>query len=99
MNKYRAEIDGLRGIAVLAVVFYHADFNFSILNYKFQIFPGGFFGVDIFFVISGFLITKVIINNFDNNIFKFSNFYERRIRRIIPALFFIVLSSFSQLPL
>ena len=94
MNKYRAEIDGLRGIAVLAVVFYHAKFDFSIFNYKFQIFPGGFFGVDIFFVISGFLITKVIINNFDNNNFKFSNFYERRIRRIIPALFFIVLSSF-----
>lgn len=94
MNKYRKEIDGLRGIAVLAVVLYHAEFDINIFNHKFQIFPGGFFGVDIFFVISGFLITKIIINNFDKNSFRFSIFYERRARRIIPALFFIILSSF-----
>ena len=60
--QYRAEIDGLRAIAVLPVIFFHAGFSF---------FPGGFVGVDIFFVISGYLITTIIIKELDNNTFSF----------------------------
>ncbi len=79
---YRPDIDGLRAIAVLAVIFYHLDFT-SI--------SGGFVGVDIFFVISGFLITKIIYAEIQAGCFSISEFYIRRIRRIFPALFFIVL--------
>jgi peptidoglycan/LPS O-acetylase OafA/YrhL len=79
--EYRKEIDGLRALAVLAVIFYHAGFG---------IFSGGFVGVDIFFVISGYLITTIIISDLSNNKFSIVNFYERRIRRILPALFFIL---------
>ena len=64
---YRPEIDGLRAIAVLFVVFFHADFSG---------FGGGFLGVDIFFVISGYLITFLILNGIDTSSFKLSNFYE-----------------------
>ncbi|MBX2849969.1 MAG: acyltransferase [Acidiferrobacterales bacterium] len=89
MIKYRPEIDGLRAVAVLAVVVYHARFTFndSILL------SGGYLGVDIFFVISGFLITSIILKNLSNNEFSFLNFYERRARRILPALFFIITCS------
>jgi len=62
---YRPEIDGLRAIAVLSVVFYHAEF--TINNH--EIFQGGFLGVDIFFVISGYLITSLIYKSFLNNSF------------------------------
>ena len=79
--KYSKEIDGLRAIAVLAVVFFHAGFDF---------FKGGFVGVDIFFVISGYLITSLIISELSENKFSIFNFYERRARRIIPALFFVM---------
>ena len=79
--KYRAEIDGLRALAVIPVILYHADFD---------IFQGGFVGVDIFFVISGYLITSIIIRDIENNHFSLINFYERRARRILPSLFFIV---------
>ncbi len=88
--KYRAEIDGLRAIAVLSVIFYHAQFNF----FSYKILDGGYLGVDIFFVISGYLITSIIYqeilltNNFD-----ILNFYERRIRRILPALFGVLIFS------
>ena len=82
MQKYRLEIDGLRGISVILVVLYHAKVNF---------FSGGFFGVDIFFVISGFLITNIIINLIQKNQFSLIKFYERRIRRIIPALYILLL--------
>lgn len=82
--KYRSDIDGLRGIAVIAVFLFHA---FPIY------FPGGFLGVDMFFVISGYLITKIIINEIDNNIFNIFNFYKRRINRILPALIFVLLCS------
>lgn len=75
--KYRADIDGLRAIAVLVVIFFHANIPG---------FSGGFVGVDIFFVISGFLITSVIHNEIENDNFSISKFYERRIRRIFPAL-------------
>jgi len=81
---YRPEIDGLRAIAVLSVIFYHAGFSFV---------SGGFVGVDIFFVISGFLITTILKNSLDANQFSFADFYERRARRILPALFVVLFVS------
>ena len=78
--QYRVEIDGLRALAVLPVIFFHAGF---------EIFQGGFVGVDVFFVISGYLITLILIHEFDNNYFSIVEFYERRMRRILPALFFV----------
>ena len=88
--KYRPEIDGLRAIAVGAIILYHAQF--SIFNQ--QIFKGGFFGVDIFFVISGYLISLIILKELiKTGSFSFKYFYERRIRRIMPALLFVVLAS------
>ncbi|MDR0747933.1 MAG: acyltransferase [Helicobacteraceae bacterium] len=79
---YRKEIDGLRAIAVMSVVLFHAGFE--------QI-KGGFIGVDIFFVISGYLITTIVIKELDNKTFTIAGFYERRARRILPALFFMLL--------
>ncbi len=85
---YRPEIDGLRAIAILSVVFYHA----KISIFGNQIFSGGFLGVDIFFVISGYLITSIILKELkETGKFSFSLFYQRRIRRIIPALVFLML--------
>jgi peptidoglycan/LPS O-acetylase OafA/YrhL len=87
---YRPEIDGLRAIAVSAVILYHAQI--SILNH--QPFKGGFIGVDIFFVISGYLITSIILKELvTTGTFSFRHFYERRIRRILPALLFVMLIS------
>ena len=85
---YRPEINGLRAIAVISVIFYHA--NIDIFGRTF--FSGGFLGVDIFFVISGYLITFIILKEIKifNN-FKLINFYERRIRRIVPAFLFTIL--------
>jgi peptidoglycan/LPS O-acetylase OafA/YrhL len=80
--RYRAEIDGLRALAVVPVILFHAGLN---------LFSGGFVGVDVFFVISGFLITTIIINELDQGKFSVVNFYERRARRILPALFFVIL--------
>ncbi len=85
MSKYRREIDGLRALAVIPVILFHADF--SILK-------GGFVGVDIFFVISGYLITSLIINDLEKNRFSLLHFYERRARRILPALIVITLCCF-----
>jgi len=87
---YRPEIDGLRAIAVLSVIFFHS--NKSIGN--FILFSGGFLGVDIFFVISGYLITSIILNeiNITTN-FSFKNFYQRRARRILPVLLFVIFFS------
>lgn len=79
--KYRPEIDGLRAIAVLPVILFHAGF---------PLFSGGFIGVDVFFVISGYLITSILIDDIENNKFSLINFYERRARRILPALFFVI---------
>ena len=73
---YRADIDGLRAIAVLAVVFFHSGFN---------IVSGGYVGVDVFFVISGFLITTIIVRELAEDTFSIAGFYERRMRRILPA--------------
>jgi len=87
---YRPEIDGLRAIAVGAVILYHAQT--TILGY--QAFEGGFIGVDIFFVISGYLITLIILKELvTTGTFSFKHFYERRIRRILPALLFVMLVS------
>jgi len=87
---YRPEIDGLRAIAVGAVILYHAQI--TILGY--QPFKGGFIGVDIFFVISGYLITSIILKELvTTDTFSFKYFYERRIRRILPALLFVMLVS------
>jgi peptidoglycan/LPS O-acetylase OafA/YrhL len=85
--KYRPEIDGQRAIAVLAVIIYHAQISF----FGDVIFKGGFIGVDIFFVISGYLITSIIFIDLKNNRFSFFIFYERRIRRLLPVLFFVIL--------
>ena len=80
-KEYRADIDVLRAIAVLAVIFYHSHIPF---------FSGGYVGVSIFFVISGYLITGIIKRRLENNSFSFVEFYENRVRRIFPALFFMV---------
>ena len=81
---FRPDINGLRAIAVMGVVFYHAGFKF---------FQGGWLGVDIFFVISGFLISNIIISEFNNYKFSFKSFYIKRIKRIIPALISTLLIS------
>lgn len=98
---YRPEIDGLRAISVVSVIIYHA--NFVLFGNTF--FTGGFIGVDIFFVISGYLITAIILKEIrTTNQFSFKNFYESRVRRILPALLFVtiitsILSFFILLPL
>lgn len=79
--KYRAEIDGLRSVAVVPVILFHADF---------ALFSGGFVGVDVFFVISGYLITTLLLQDIEQGKFSLLRFYERRIRRIFPALFLVV---------
>jgi peptidoglycan/LPS O-acetylase OafA/YrhL len=82
--KYRPEIDGLRALAVLPVIFFHAGL---------KLFGGGFVGVDVFFVISGYLITSIILSELEKGTFCFKSFYERRARRILPVLFFVMLCS------
>lgn len=86
--QYRPEIDGLRAVAVCAVVLYHAKF----VVYGSAIAPGGFIGVDVFFVISGYLITAILLKEMHGGSFSFANFYVRRARRILPALFVVVLT-------
>lgn len=81
--RYRPEIDGLRAIAVLAVVLYHAELGLQ----------GGYIGVDIFFVISGFLITSLIIKDLAKGTFRLTGFWERRIRRIMPAMVLMVVAT------
>jgi peptidoglycan/LPS O-acetylase OafA/YrhL len=78
---YRREIDGLRALAVLPVILFHAGF---------ETFSGGFVGVDVFFVISGYLITTIILAELEQGKFSIVNFYERRARRILPALFLVM---------
>ncbi len=84
--KYRPDVDGLRAVAVLAVVAFHA-------------FPswvrGGFIGVDVFFVISGYLISTIIFENLDKGAFSFTDFYARRIKRIFPALLLLLIACFA----
>jgi peptidoglycan/LPS O-acetylase OafA/YrhL len=76
VGKYRPDIDGLRAVAVLSVLFYHAELNFY----------GGYVGVDVFFVISGYLITKILVGQLTTGSFRLSDFWMRRIRRLMPAL-------------
>jgi len=78
--EYRREIDGLRAVAVIIVLLFHAGIT-----------QGGYIGVDVFFLISGYLITNLILINIKSNSFSISYFYEKRIRRILPALFFVIL--------
>ncbi|MCH4810779.1 acyltransferase family protein [Vreelandella neptunia] len=80
--EYRKEIDGLRAVAVLPVILFHAGFSW---------FSGGYIGVDVFFVISGYLITSILIKDLENGRFSIAQFYERRARRILPALFFVMM--------
>ena len=80
--KYRPDIDGLRALAVLGVVIFHAFPKFM---------PGGFIGVDVFFVISGYLISSIIFSNLQAQSFSFGDFYSRRIRRIFPALLTVLI--------
>lgn len=80
---YRREIDGLRALAVVPVILFHAGF---------EAFAGGLVGVDVFFVISGYLITALILSELDQGQFLIVHFYERRARRILPALFLVMLA-------
>ena len=75
---YRPEIDGLRALAVIPVILFHAGFD---------LFCGGFIGVDVFFVISGYLITAILVEDLESKCFSILKFYERRARRILPMLF------------
>ena len=82
MNKYRNDITGLRAIAIIPVLFYHTEL---------AIFNGGYLGVDVFFVISGYLIARLLLNDLNNNNFSFKDFYFRRIKRLLPALYGVLL--------
>src|ERR1700692_3599518 len=84
-TSYRADIDGLRAVSILLVVGYHAQP---------WLVPGGFIGVDIFFVISGFLITRIILTQAKAGTFSFTGFYARRIRRIFPALIVVLAATY-----
>ena len=87
MNDYRKEIDVLRAVAVLAVVFYHAKFQF----YNIEFFEGGYLGVDIFFVISGYLISRNLFKEYINtNSINFKSFYLRRVKRLAPIFFTVI---------
>ena len=81
ITNYRPDIDGLRAVAVLAVVLHHLSA---------PLMPGGYIGVDVFFVISGYLITRIISREMEEGTFTFARFYERRARRIFPALFAVL---------
>jgi peptidoglycan/LPS O-acetylase OafA/YrhL len=87
--QYRPEIDGLRAFAILPVLFYHAGFPWM---------PGGWLGVDVFFVISGFLITGILLRDLENGEFSLRRFYERRARRILPALTIVILATLIAAP-
>src|SRR5262249_9112541 len=80
MLAYRREIDGLRALAVIPVILFHAGF---------EIFSGGFIGVDVFFVISGYFITSILLFEKESGTLSLVTFYERRARRILPALFVV----------
>lgn len=82
--QYRSEVDGLRAVAVLPVILFHAGF---------ALFSGGYAGVDVFFVISGFLITNIILGEIESGAYSIARFYERRARRILPALFAVLAST------
>lgn len=83
--EYRREIDGLRALAILPVVFFHLESS---------LFTGGYAGVDVFFVISGYLITNIIYSEIKRGTFSLKVFYEKRARRILPALCLVLLTSY-----
>ncbi len=83
-RKYRPDVDGLRAVAVIAVILFHA---------RLKAISGGYIGVDVFYVISGYLITQFIDQRITTGRFTILEFYERRVRRIIPALFFLLLAA------
>jgi peptidoglycan/LPS O-acetylase OafA/YrhL len=83
---YRPELDGLRAVAVVAILLFHADA--SVLGW--HVARGGFLGVDVFFVISGYLITGIVLTELGAGTFSFARFYERRARRILPALILVM---------
>ena len=85
----RVDIDALRAVSVISVIIFHLDNDFFSL---------GYLGVDVFFIISGFLISKIIIKKFDNNDFSFQDFYLRRAKRILPAFLFLLLAVFAISP-
>ncbi len=87
---HRPDIDGLRAVAVLPVILFH--FGVSAL-------PGGFIGVDVFFVISGYLITRLLVHEMQGGTFSFARFYERRARRLFPAMFVVVAATIALSPL
>ena len=85
---FRFDIQSLRAVSVILVIFYH--FNFTYQNIP--LFSGGFIGVDIFFIISGYVISNLILEELEQkNDFKFSKFIEKRLRRLVPALYFFCL--------
>ncbi len=86
LKGYRRDIDGLRAIAILSVLCFHVFPD---------LFPGGFIGVDVFFVISGFLISGIIIGNLEKGSFSLVGFYSRRIRRIFPALAVVLVACWA----
>lgn len=81
---YQSELDGIRALALIIVLIYHTGF---------ELFSGGYLGVDVFFVLSGYLITNIVISQFDNKKFDYADFFERRARRIFPALYIVLLVS------
>ena len=84
-NKYKKDIDGLRALAIILVVLFHMNVPG---------FSGGFIGVDLFFVISGFLISSILTKNIQSGEFSFKGFYIRRARRLGPSLLFVIISGF-----
>ena len=84
--KFKSHIQGLRALSVISVLIYHLEISL----FDFDLFRGGFLGVDIFFVISGYLISSIILKDFENETFSFKNFYIKRIKRLFPALFFLI---------
>ena len=90
MIKYRAEIDGLRTVAVIPVLLFHLGYGFA---------RGGFYGVDVFFVISGYLITKILTEDIENGNFSMVRFWVRRVKRLLPLLLTVILVVLSLTPL
>lgn len=90
MIKYRAEIDGLRTVAVIPVILFHLGYGFA---------KGGYYGVDVFFVISGYLITKILTDNIENGTFSMYQFWIRRVKRLLPLLLTVILTTLFITPL